>query len=132
MKNISGPKKPRQSATFRDCSVCTGKAATEFQDRCLKPLGHPSALALDHKFASLNVQSKQWLPELLAREARVGTCPDELSPTELGHDLTASLRAWLQAGGQGETDQLGEAARPILSISRAKWMSTVRGLIFRS
>jgi len=36
---------------------------------------------------------------------------DELSPTELGHDLTASLSAWLQAGGQGETDQLGEAAR---------------------
>jgi hypothetical protein len=39
-KNVSGPRKARQSATFQDCSGQAGTAAIEFQDRCRKPHGH--------------------------------------------------------------------------------------------
>src|SRR5438046_2561547 len=46
LKNISGPRKLRRSATFRDRAGCAGTAATEFQDRCLKPLGHPSEIGV--------------------------------------------------------------------------------------
>jgi hypothetical protein len=40
--NVSRPRKLRETATFRDRMICVGTGAIEFQDRCLKPLGHRS------------------------------------------------------------------------------------------
>jgi hypothetical protein len=44
-----------------------GTAAVEFQDRCLKPLGHPSKLLIASAFSFAQLQSKKapLLPELL-------------------------------------------------------------------
>src|SRR5215471_7063931 len=55
MKNVSGPRKARQSATFWDYSGCTRTAAIEFQDRCLKPLGHPSRRTKLSVFAGADI-----------------------------------------------------------------------------
>jgi hypothetical protein len=42
LRSMTGSRNHKQSATLRDCSEPARKSATEFQDRCLKPLGHPS------------------------------------------------------------------------------------------
>ncbi len=42
MKHVCRPQKPMQTAAFRDETKRRGTAAIEFQERCLKPLGHPS------------------------------------------------------------------------------------------
>ena len=51
-KNVSGPRKLRKSMMFWDLLVRSGMALIEFQDRCLKPLGHPSKMFIRQSFAA--------------------------------------------------------------------------------
>ena len=100
------PGKPRQSAALPDYAGRGGTAEIKFQDRCLKPLGHPSTTW------------PEWRTYTICRQTRVKGLFGEIAPatpiTSTGDDAFLNRFAALVTGsaaGQAN-DEIGGPCRP--------------------